>query len=117
MLMHYPELQDLSQAPVAMQIRQEPLCQRYVEEPDAASVVDSARTTSTNVQPSYPLGTAVRFCDESPVTIPVGVHMAVGGNSDYPTPGDILCGAIASCLDSKLRVIANRLDVTLATLV
>lgn len=116
MLSHYPELQDRSQDQVIMQTRQEPLCQRYAVEPSAARVIDSARTSSSNVQPSYPLGSAVRFCDDSPVTIPVGVHMAVGGESDYPTPGDILCGAIASCLDSTLRVIANRLGVSLSTL-
>lgn len=116
MLNHYPELQERSQNPVIMQTRQEPLCQRYAHEPGAGRVIDSARTSSSNVQPSYPLGSAVRFCDDSPVIIPVGVHTAVGGESDYPTPGDILCGAIASCLDSTLRVIANRLSVSLLTL-
>jgi uncharacterized OsmC-like protein len=48
--------------------------------------------------------------------MPVGVHMAVGGDSDQPTPGDILCGAIAACLDSTLRIVANRVGVRLKTL-
>jgi hypothetical protein len=37
-----------------------------------------------------------------------GTHTAVGGESDYPVPGELLCAAVASCLDSTIRTIANR---------
>lgn len=118
MLNQFPEFVERSQSDGKMKMkdRQVPLCERYVEEPAAAIVIDSASTSSDNVDPNYPLGSSVRFCDDSPVTIPVGVHRAVGGDSDQPTPGDILCGAIASCLDSTLRIFANRVGVRLKKL-
>lgn len=118
MLEHYPDFLQRSQSDykIKMKDRQLPLCNRYRSEPDAAIVIDSACTSSDNVNPAYPLGTAVQFCDDSPIAMPVGVHFAVGGNSDQPNPGDILCGAIASCLDSTLRIIANRVNVKLKKL-
>lgn len=118
MLGHYSEFLQRTQSDyrIKMQDRQLPLCDRYKTDPDAAIVVDSASTSSDNINASYPLGTAVRFCEQSPITMPVGVHYAVGGNSDQPTPGDILCGAIASCLDSTIRIVANRVGVKLKKL-
>ena len=118
MLGHYPEFLERSQLDYKgkMKVRQVPLCERYGVEPAAAVLVDCARTSSENVNPNFPLGPAVQFCDESPITMPVGVHMAVGGDSDQPTPGDILCGAIAACLDSTIRIVANRVGVRLKKL-
>lgn len=101
---------------VIMQLRQEPLREIYLSEPKEALVVDSARTSSAHVQANQPLASAVQFCDDSPVTVRVGVHTKVGGDSDNPTPGDILCGAIAACLDSTLRIISNRLGIDLNVL-
>lgn len=61
-------------------------------------------------------GTVV-FGDESlEVALPFGIHKAVGGYSDAPNPGDILCGALAACLDSTIRIIAERLGVILESL-
>ena len=45
-----------------------------------------------------------------------GVHAAVGGPHDAPTPGDLLCAALAACLDSTLRMVANLLGVELESL-
>lgn len=45
-----------------------------------------------------------------------GIHRAVGGYHDAPNPGDILCAALASCLDSTIRIIADRLGITLTSL-
>lgn len=53
---------------------------------------------------------------ESSVAVPVGVHRAVGGLHDAPTPGDILCGALAACQDSAVRMVANLLGVELELL-
>lgn len=50
------------------------------------------------------------------VNIPVGVHHAVGGPHDAPTPGDILCAALAACQDSSLRKISNILGIELTEL-
>lgn len=46
-------------------------------------------------------------------TLPVGVHRALGGLHDAPTPGDILCSALAACQDSSVRMVANLLGVGL----
>ena len=45
--------------------------------------------------------------------LPVGVHSALGGLHDAPTPGDILCSALAACRDSSVRMVANLLHVEL----
>lgn len=116
MLDSYPEIRNFAGKQVDMASRQDPLRKQYETEPQAAWVVDSARTLANDISPSYPLVGAVKFCDHSPVSMPTGVHTKVGGNSDYPTPGDILCGAIAACLDSIIRIIANRLSVNLTRL-
>jgi len=98
---------------VDMKARQQPLMERYAEDPAEAIVVDCGRTSSTDVEATHPLKTSVTFCDRNPVNIPVGVHEKVGGDSDHPTPGDILCGAMAACLDSTIRIICNRFGVRL----
>ncbi len=41
------------------------------------------------------------------MNIPVSVHQAVGGESDFPCPGELLAAALASCLDTAIRMIAN----------
>lgn len=98
---------------VRMKERQQPLYELYAREPGAAMIVDCARTTSLDTPADYPLATRVSLCEDNSASLPVGVHKAVGGLSDQPTPGDILCAAIASCLDSTLRVIANRFGIRL----
>jgi uncharacterized OsmC-like protein len=50
------------------------------------------------------------------IAVPVGVHRAVGGLHDAPTPGDILCAALAACQDSSVRMVANILGITLESL-
>lgn len=98
---------------VKMKQRQQPLYDLYARDPSSATIVDSARTSSHDTPAHYPLGSRVSLCEDGAVSIPVGVHKAVGGLGDAPTPGDILCAAIASCLDSTLRVIANRFGIRL----
>lgn len=50
------------------------------------------------------------------VSVPVGVHAAVGGLHDAPTPGDILCAPLAACQDSAVRMVAKILGVQLTAL-
>lgn len=90
-----------------MRDRQRPLTRLYREEPAAAWVTDEASTFGS----ADPLHSEVVLGPARQVCVPVAVHTAVGGDSDAPVPGDILCAALASCFDSTLRVVANRLCV------
>ena len=90
---------------------QTPLRARYKSSPEAAMVSDHARTTGSD--PRDPFHATVEPMTGCGVTVPVGVHRAVGGPHDAPTPGDILCAALASCQDSAVRMVANMLGVEL----
>ena len=92
--------------------RQEPLRQRYRDRPGEAQIVDHARARSIGSDPFH--GTVV--AGDSHAILDFGIHRAIGGDHDRPNPGDILCAALASCLDSTIRMIAARLSVTLETL-
>lgn len=41
----------------------------------------------------------------------------MGGDHDLPNPGDLLSAALAACLDSTIRIIADRNGVVLDHLV
>lgn len=99
--------------------RQRSLMGRYRGEPAAARIRDHARTRAENAPGDGaldPLHTWVEVGSGHAVSLPVAVHSAVGGLSDLPVPGDILCAALASCTDSSLRVVANALAVELRAL-
>ena len=66
--------------------------------------------------PLDPLHTWVEVGAKHSMTLPVAVHHAVGGLSDLPVPGDILCAALAACTDSSMRVVANAFGVRLQSL-
>ncbi len=88
----------------------------YKETPDAAWVHDHARTIDTEVPASHPLHGHVVCGEGVPLDIPVSVHKAVGGESDFPCPGEILAAALASCLDTAIRMIADLKGITLSHL-
>ncbi len=90
---------------------QAPLRAQYKTSPETALVVDRALTTGADA--SDPFHSVVEPMPGSGATLPVGVHKAVGGMHDAPTPGDILCAALAACLDSAVRMVANFLGVEL----
>lgn len=95
--------------------RQEPLRTRYRTEPDAAQITDRARATlGADLDPFH--GRVVPGTRDGTAVIGVGIHAAVGGYHDQPNPGDLLCAALASCLDSTIRMIADRLGVRLRAL-
>lgn len=96
--------------------RQWPLLQRYHSAPAAAWVHDHARTVDTHVPANHPLHGHVVCGKDIPVDIPVSVHKAVGGESDFPCPGEILAAALASCLDTAIRLIANLKGIGLSHL-
>ncbi|MDQ3033573.1 MAG: OsmC family protein [Myxococcota bacterium] len=99
--------------PNLMRNRQKPLIELYGREPKAAWVIDTARTEWAD---DDPLHTSVFVGPDEPTRIPIAVHGAVGGDSDQAVPGDVLAAALASCLDSTMRVVANRLGIPLRRL-
>lgn len=97
-----------------VQDAQTPLRSLYKQSPAMAMVTDHARTCGTD--PSDPFHSRVEPMDGCGVSVPVGVHRAVGGLHDAPTPGDLLCAALAACQDSAVRMVANRLGVEILAL-
>ena len=102
--------------PADMRSRQSGLRQRYRQSPQAAIIVDSARTTSMNVSAQDPIRGNVLFGHVRPADLATGVHRKVGGDSDLPNPGEILAAALASCLDSTIRIVANLNGIGLSEL-
>lgn len=88
---------------------QAPLRTLYRNTPTAAMVTDHARTCGAD--PADPFHSLVEPMDGCGVSVPVGVHRAVGGLHDAPTAGDLLCAALAACQDSAVRLVANRLGI------
>jgi uncharacterized OsmC-like protein len=95
--------------------RQDPLRDRYRTEPGAAQITDRARSVrGAELDPFH--GRVVAGTRGGESVLSIGAHEAVGGYHDEPNPGDMLCAALASCLDSTIRMIANRLGVRLTRL-
>jgi uncharacterized OsmC-like protein len=93
---------------------QKPLKETYVQEPDLAMVIDHAKTSGKDAADPY--HSIVEPMDGCGVSVPVGVHAAVGGKHDAPTPGDLLCAALAACQDSAIRMVANMMNIELLEL-
>ena len=96
---------------INLQRIQQPLREQYKTIPDSAMVVDQAQTSG--IDPTDPFHFSVQPMADSNLEIPIGVHHAVGGLHDAPTPGDILCAALAACQDSSIRMVANLLGIEL----
>ncbi|HTQ00788.1 MAG TPA: OsmC family protein [Casimicrobiaceae bacterium] len=94
--------------------RQDPLRKRYRSDPAEAWIDDQARTL--NACDTDPFHGAVVPANGGDAPLRFGVHRAVGGFHDYPNPGDLLCAALAACLDSTLRIVADRLAIRLGSL-
>lgn len=94
--------------------RQDPLRERYRALPEEAWITDRAETR--------PHASADPFCgavtpgEEYDLDWRYGNHHAVGGYHDAPNPGEILSAALACCLESSTRLIAERLGVAIAAL-
>ncbi|MGM0588928.1 MAG: OsmC family protein [Bacteroidota bacterium] len=117
---------------VDMTYRQKPLCAHYAEHPEEAQITDWAQTNGASdpVHGTINLGRSIGGAtipqdylpedtsgDETyDVEWPVGIHKAVGGDHDLPNPGNILAAALATCLDSTIRIIANRMNLPLKNL-
>jgi organic hydroperoxide reductase OsmC/OhrA len=98
--------------PVDVKDRQMPLYGRYGDAPGEATITDRAKTTGgTETDPFH--GAIEPGSQDYGIAWEFGIHSAVGGFHDAPNPGDILCAALAACLDSTIRIVAGRIDVTL----
>lgn len=92
--------------------RQKVLHQRYREAPEEAWISDHARAVEGDspdpfhgeVEPANNAGRRWAF----------GIHRAVGGDHDAPNPGDLLASALAACLHSTTRMVAQWLEIELA---
>lgn len=106
----------MNESPISsVRERQDPLRQRYKESKQPAWITDRGRAVDgVKTDPFH--GQAVPGSQDYGVVWPFGIHTAVGGYHDGPNPGDFLCTALAICLDSTVRIIAERLGVQLLSL-
>ena len=99
-----------------MKRRQRPLMRLYSQEPAAAWIQDGACTMPGALHRHDPVHGELRIGTAAPITAPLSVHSAVGGDHDGPNPGDYLSAALVGCFDSTLRIVANRLGIVLEEL-
>jgi uncharacterized OsmC-like protein len=92
--------------------RQKRLNEVYKSNPSLAMITDSSEVTGANLHD--PFRSSVSISDDFQVPFKTGIHRAVGGDHDFPNPGDILCGALAICFETTLRMISNRLNIELS---
>lgn len=105
----------INQHTSTVRIRQNPLRKRFQEVPEEARITDRA-TTREGFGTSPFHGRVIPGSQDYGFVLPFGIHEAVGGFHDGPNPGDILCAALAACLDSTIRMVADRLGVSIDSL-
>lgn len=98
--------------PKLVPTRQMPLQQRYDKEPEAAWIRDEARAVIGGG--ADPIHGEIEPANNAGKRWAFGIHQAVGGDHDAPNPGDLLSAALAACLHSTTRMIAQWLDIELA---
>ncbi len=91
--------------------RQMALNEIYMSNPSLATIIHSSEVNGVNLHD--PFRTFVTVSDDLLVPFKVGIHKAVGGDQDFPNPSDMLCAALASCFESTIRLISDRLDIQL----
>ena len=91
--------------------RQNPLIAHYHVQPVDAQITDCAKTSGGSSNDPF-RGVVLMGEKNHASEVPFGVHKAVGGYHDRANPGDMLCGALAACLDASLRIIAGRFNVS-----
>lgn len=102
-------------ASAGVRARQDPLRRRYREAPGAATITDCACTVFDASRDAFH-GRVVPGGAGRAAAFDFGIHHAVGGDHDLANPGDLLCAALAGCLDSTLRMIAERMGIVVEAL-
>jgi organic hydroperoxide reductase OsmC/OhrA len=97
--------------PSEVKQRQNALTDLYLDNPSLAYITHSSEVIGANLHD--PFRTSVTVSDDMQVPFKVGIHRAVGGDHHFPNPSDMLCAALASCFESTVCLIANRLDIQL----
>lgn len=97
---------------VDIRSRQDPLRERYKVVPQDALITDRGRTVEGDIHDPVHVW-AVPGSQDYGRQWHLGIHEAVAGLHDAPNPGDLLCTALACCMDSVIRMIANRHGVQL----
>lgn len=97
-----------------VQQRQNPLRERYRSVPAEAWIRDGAQTINGCAGDAFHGAVIPDNSGGTPLCF--GIHRAIGGDHDFPNPGDLLSSALAACFDSTLRMIAEHLGVRLQSL-
>ncbi|MGB8717470.1 MAG: OsmC family protein [Rhodanobacteraceae bacterium] len=95
--------------------RQDPLRRHYRDHPEDALITGRGRSHSTDLADPLHIW-AEAGSREYGQRWKLGLHKAVAGEHDAPNPGDLLCQALASCMDSVLRMLAERHGIELESL-
>ena len=93
--------------------RHQVLADLYEKDPKEAIVQDVGETSSEFVPGSTHLYSQVQAGSYGLPRISLGSHEKIGGNGEFPNPGELLCASIAACFDSCVRLISCRLGVEL----
>ena len=93
---------------VSLRGRQEPLKQRYREEPEAARITLTVRSDPAVLgDPMHSrVGSEVASFD-------AGAHPGVGGTGELACSGDVLLAALAACQEITLKMVAANMGIEL----
>jgi uncharacterized OsmC-like protein len=80
---------------------------RYRLAPESAWATHLAWTESSGAEVADPYRGMARM-GLAGHELPFALDDAVGGPHDEPAPGELLCAALAACLDSTIRLVAVR---------
>jgi len=94
--------------------RQDPLRPLYRDDPAKALSYKEVRTLYTGTTDAVHGRIVPTGFPE--VAWDYGIDDTVGGFDDLPNPGHLLCAALAACMDSTVRMIADRLGVRIERL-
>ena len=89
---------------------------RYTERPEEAISSKWARTSSSRIPAGDAAHGEVEVGRGYGVSLDYALDEKVGGLSDGPNPGDLLCAALAACEDGTIRMVAGLLGVQLEQL-
>jgi uncharacterized OsmC-like protein len=87
---------------------------RYQEEPESAWATHLAWTETSGAGADPFRGTVhMSLADRE---LNYALDDGVGGPHDQPAPGELLCAAVAACVDATIRLAAARMDVEIERL-
>ena len=86
----------------------------YSASPGSARIANGATTIDGGS--ADPFRAAVFVGGGKAEIVPVAVDRALGGHGDAPSSGDLLCAALATSIDSSIRMAANAADIPIKAL-